>query len=392
MAGSIRQRPDRGKDVWEVRVYLGRDSKGRVRHTSKTFRGTRRAAEKELSRLLVAQDLEPERPTEPEVERWDERTTVNDAIEGWKANGWDDLSPVTAQRYESVWNVHIRKSIGQERIATLTPYELEQYFRRLKSRGAGRETVRYVRSMLNRACRLARKWSANKLPNPVADTELPKWKLAETPEPVRAPSIEEVRRLLAAAKGLDPRYSALLRVVAATGARRGEACALRWSDIDWDDGRLTIDESVIASAGGASVKAPKTRTSIRRVAVDDGTLGELESLKAAQLRLASDAGVALADDGLVFSADPGGGTPPYPDAVTHAFTKARKAAALPSDIHLHSLRHFQATSLDTVIPERQKQARLGWSTAHMARHYTDSIASEDHRAAAHIGSLLDDSP
>ena len=109
MAGSIRPRPDRGKDSWELRVYLGRDSKGRVRHTSKSFRGSRRAAEKELSRLLVAQDFEPELPTEPEVERWDERTTVNDAIEGWKANGWEDLSPVTAQRYESVWNVHIQQ-------------------------------------------------------------------------------------------------------------------------------------------------------------------------------------------------------------------------------------------------------------------------------------------
>ena len=206
---------------------------------------------------------------------------------------------------------------------------------------------------------------------------------------MRAPTPEEVRRLLAAARALDP-GTGVLRVVAATGARRGEACALRWSDVDWEERRLTIDESVIASAGGASVKAPKTRTSIRRVAVDVGTLAELESLKAAQLRLANDAGVALTDDGFVFSAEPGGGTTPYPDAVTHAFTKARKAAALPSDVHLHSLRHFQATSLDAVIPERQKQARMGWSTAHMARHYTDPISSEDQRAAAHIGRLLDD--
>ena len=45
-----------------------------------------------------------------------------------------------------------------------------------------------------------------------------------------------------------------------------------------------------------------------------------------------------------------------------------------------------------MIPERQKQARLGWSTVHMARHYTDSISSEDRRAAEHIGSLLDSPP
>jgi integrase len=390
MAGSIRPRPDRGADTWELRIFLGRDAKGRIRHTSKLFRGSKRAAEKELSRLLVAQELEPEVPTEAEMERWGVTTTINDAIEGWRENGWEDLSPVTVQRYENVWKVHIKNSIGKERISSLTPYEVERYFRRLKAKGAGRETVRYVRSILNRSCRLARKWSGNRLPNPIADTELPKWKLSETSEPVRSPTAGEVRRLLAQACDLDPRYSTCLRVIAATGIRRGEACALRWSDVDWSASLLTIDESVIASAGGARVKSPKTRTSIRRVAVDDGTLAELAELRTTQAKLAIDSELQLADDGFVFSAEPGGTTPPYPDSVTHAFTKTRNAAGLPKDLHLHSLRHFQATSLDTVIPERQKQARLGWSTSHMARHYTDAIRSVDQDAATHIGAILDD--
>ena len=209
---------------------------------------------------------------------------------------------------------------------------------------------------------------------------------------MRAPTSQEVRDLLLAAKALDPRYAACLRVVAATGVSRGEACALRWSDVDWMDSRLTIDESVISSKGGAAIKSPKTRASIRRLAVDAGTLSELEELKVEQQRLAVDAGVTLLESGFVFSAEPGGVAPPYPDTVSRAFTKARVATALPPDLHLHSLRHFQATSLDVVVPERQKQARLGWSTAHMARHYTDSISSEDRRAAEHIGQLLDHSP
>ncbi len=106
--------------------------------------------------------------------------------------------------------------------------------------------------------------------------------------------------------------------------------------------------------------------------------------------MAVDAGASLSEDGFVFSAEPDGSLPPYPDTVSRAFTKARLAAGLPADLRLHSLRHFQATALDAVIPERQKQARLGWSTVHMARHYTDPISSEDQRAAAHIGRLLDD--
>jgi integrase len=389
MAGSVRQRPDRGPDAWELRVFLGRDRRGKVRHKSQLFHGSKRAAEKELSRLVLAQDFEPEIAAEPETHSWNLTTTINDAIEGWKQNGWDDLSPVTSRRYENVWSVHIKKTIGRERIASLTPYEVERYFRDLKKAGAGRETVRYVRSVLNRACRLARKWSANQLPNPIADTELPTWGISDRPEPVRAPEAEEVRLLLAQAQDLDLRYAACLRLIAATGVRRGEACALRWSDIDWEGNTVTIDESVIPSNGGATVKSPKTRASIRRVAVDDETLAQLNSLRTEQQRLAIHAEVQLLDAAFVFSAGPGGQLPPYPDTISRAFTKARVAAKLTSDLHLHSLRHFQATSLDAVIPERQKQARLGWSTVHMARHYTDSISSEDQRAAVHIGKLLD---
>ena len=206
---------------------------------------------------------------------------------------------------------------------------------------------------------------------------------------MRAPSVKEVQQLLAKARDLDARYAACLRVIAATGARRGEVCALRWSDVDWENGTVTIDESVVASHGGAQVKSPKTRASIRIVAVDAGTLQTLEQLRIEQRRFASDSGATLVPKSFVFSSEAGGIVPPHPDSISHSFTKVRVAAKLPKDLHLHSLRHFQATSLDAVIPERQKQARLGWSTVHMARHYTDAISSEDRKAAEHIGSLLD---
>src|SRR6185437_9750877 len=261
MAGSIRKRPDRGANVWELRVFLGRDSTGRVRHRQLTFRGSERAAKKELTSLVAAQDFLPEVPAEPETTDWNQTTTVNDAIEGWKQNGWEDLSPVTVRRYENVWKVHIEKSIGRRRIATLTPYEVERYFRQLKSAGCGRETVRYVRSVLNRACRLARKWSNSTLPNPIADTELPSWNIDERAKPVRSPSVPEVQRLLAKAIELDPRFATCLRVIAATGMRRSEACALRWSDFDWKKRTIVIDEAVVAGEGGATVKTPKTRAS-----------------------------------------------------------------------------------------------------------------------------------
>jgi integrase len=346
MAGSIRQRPDRGEDAWELRVYLGRDGSGKVRHRSTTFRGTKRAAERELARLVAAQDSLPGVVPSEDARTWGPTTTINDAIEGWRANGWDDLSPSTVRRYESIYKLNIAPRIGRRRIASLSPYDVERYFRELKADGLAEASVRQVRAVLHRSCRLARKWSANQLPNPVADTDLPDWKLSELGPAVRAPSAGEVRALLDAARRVDARAAAFIRVIAATGMRRGEACALRWSDVDWGAGRLRVDESVVATHGGASIKGPKSRAGMRAVAVDAGTLERLRDLRVGREAFAATCEVALTEDGFLFSADPDGSGPPHPDSMSHVFSRVRAAAGVPTDVHLHSLRHFQSTELE----------------------------------------------
>jgi integrase len=313
---------------------------------------------------------------------------VNDAIVGWRDNGWDDLSPSTVRRYESIWKVHIESSIGRRRIATLGPYDIEQYLRGLKATGLSQATVRQTRAVLHRACRLARRWSGNTLLNPVAETELPEWSLAESGPEVRVPSASEVRRLLTTARRGDRRLSAFVRLVAATGLRRGEACALRWRDVDWDASLVLVDEALVASAGGATARGPKTRASMRTVSVDTTTLDVLRELQDRQNQLAQQCGVALDEVAFVFSSEPGGEVPPHPDIMSHAFGQLRRKAGIAADVHLHSLRHFQSTELDRVITEAQKQARLGWATVHMARHYTSAVPAEDRKAAEHMGKVL----
>ena len=386
MAGSIRKVQE--PDVWQLRIFIGRDPEGKVVHKHQVFHGSKRSAERELARLVANQDAQPLPPTSPVI-RWGPCTTINDAIEAWKINGWDDLSPSTTRRYESIIKVHIEPTVGKQRILDLSPYEIETYFRRLKDLGLSRSSVRQTRAVLARVCRLARRWSGNVLPNPISESELPVWKLSDQ-NTVRAPSPDEVRMLIRQSRKGDLRLSCFLRIIVATGMRRGEACALRWSDIDWLASTIRIDESVVADKGHASVKSPKTSASIRTVAIDSATLGTLSELQAEQSHLASMAEVQLSTEGFVFSYEPSGEIPPYPDTLSRAFIELRKQAAVAPDIHLHSLRHFQATILDPIISERQKQARLGWSTAHMARHYTDAITTEDRRAAEHIAMVVDD--
>ena len=50
MPGSMRERQP---GVWELRVFLGRDAAGKTRHRGVTFRGGKRAAGRELSRLVM---------------------------------------------------------------------------------------------------------------------------------------------------------------------------------------------------------------------------------------------------------------------------------------------------------------------------------------------------
>ncbi len=389
MAGSLRQRSDRGADAWELRVYLGRDSIGRVRQRSVLFRGAKRSAERELARLVAEHDRAPVVVPDESTRPWGPTTTINDAIEGWKANGWADLSPTTVRRYEGIWRVHVRDSIGRRRVVSLGPYDVERYFRALKTSGLSEASVRQTRAMLHRACRLARKWSSNSLPNPITDTELPDWSIAETGPAVRSPTAEEVRRLLSAAQSdRDQRVPAFVRLVAATGMRRGEACALRWSDVDWDGSAVRVDEALVTEAGTVTVRGPKTRASVRTVAVDPRTLAALRLLHDHQTGLALVAEDEVGTDSFVFSYEPGGRLPPHPDTLSHGFAALRRRAGVPHDVHLHSLRHFQSTELDRVISESQKQARLGWATVHMARHYTGVVSGEDRRAAEHMGTLL----
>ena len=108
-------------------------------------------------------------------------------------------------------------------------------------------------------------------------------------------------------------------------------------------GDRDVDESVIPANGGAIVKWPKTRASIRQVAVDSDTIDARDDLVRWSRKLSPHLQRSWSlEDGFVFPSEPGGEVPPYPNGLSQAFIDPRTAEA-PSDIHLHSLRHFQAT-------------------------------------------------
>lgn len=91
----------------------------------------------------------------------------------------------------------------------------------------------------------------------------------------RQPS-RRCRRFLEAAEVDDAGFAACLWVLAATGCRRGEACALRWTDVDLERCEVAIRRSISQVDREVREKDTKTHQS-RRVAIDEQTVAVLRS-------------------------------------------------------------------------------------------------------------------
>jgi hypothetical protein len=66
----------------------------RIKHRSVTFRGGKRAAENEFTRLAAKYEGTLG-PSQAISVRWGENATINEALEAWSHNGWRDLSLTT---------------------------------------------------------------------------------------------------------------------------------------------------------------------------------------------------------------------------------------------------------------------------------------------------------
>ena len=80
----------------------------------------------------------------------------------------------------------------------------------------------------------------------------------------------ELATFLAAIEG--NRNEALFRLLALTGMRRSEVVGLRWSDVDLDRHRLTVNQAATVVDGEEHIDTPKSRRSRRVIDLDADTV------------------------------------------------------------------------------------------------------------------------
>lgn len=117
--------------------------------------------------------------------------------------------------------------------------------------------------------------------NPCSRAEHPK---AEEID-VRVLTEEEIPKLLDALSDAPPQYSVITQLALLTGARRGEICGLRWSDIDFEKGTLSIKRTVQFIPGeGIVFTSPKTKRSRRCIRIGADCLELLKEYRQHQIQ------------------------------------------------------------------------------------------------------------
>lgn len=224
-------------------------------------------------------------------------------------------------------------------------------------------TVRKLHYLLSSAFRRAVRWDWIDH-SPITDVELPS---QPHPEP-RPPSVSEAARILGEA-WKDPDLGPLVWLAMATGARRGELCALRWQHVDVEQGVLVVRASIAQVDGEVWEKDTKLHQR-RHIALDTVTVAVLRAYREERQQRAAALGAALTPDSFVFSPCVDGRTPRSPNAVTCQYR--RMVDRLGIHTTFHKLRHYSRWRRH---PDRGRSAR-----ARGRRDHIDLLRGLDERS------------
>ncbi|MGH9181968.1 MAG: tyrosine-type recombinase/integrase [Acidimicrobiales bacterium] len=320
---------------WELKVYLGRDAvTSRKRWAYRTFHGGKREAQ----RALAAMVAEAERGGLARTS-----ATAGELLEEWFELASPSFSPKNVVETRGVLNRNLLPFLGTVPLAKLGAADLDRFYRRLADKGgrAGRplspSTIRRTHDILHRALNQGVRWGWL-IQNPASSDTPPR---VPTPD-IHPPSPAELARLFAAAGEADPELADFILLAAATGARRSELMALRWSDIDVDAGRLTISRAIVAGPNGLVAKDTKTHAA-RRVSLDATCIGALVAHRERADGRAALCGIEVSPGAYVFSAEVDGMTPWHPDSASRSFARLCRRAGVVG-VRLHDLRHSYVIS------------------------------------------------
>ena len=164
-------------------------------------------------------------------------------------------------------------------------------------------------------------------------------------------------------KGKDGDYPTLL-LLSYTGMRVGELCALKWKDIDFEEGTVSITKTYYNPSNNVTkykLLAPKTKASKRKISVDEVVLEELKKHKANQNIVHMKNRDTYHDKDFIFAREHT--FPGYPKIIKTVESHMRhllKLSGLNTHLTPHSLRHTHTSLLaEAGVSLQEIMERLG---------------------------------
>ena len=192
----------------------------------------------------------------------------------------------------------------------------------------------------------------------------------------RLDDLPEIGHVLAAVGRLGhDELRVAARLAVATGARRGELVALRWSDVDLEVGAARFMGSIAAGPNRTLVRKSTKGGKPKVMALDPGTVAVLADWRAKGR-----------GRGPVLPSPSDPTVPWHPGQVTLMWHRHRGSVGLEA-LRFHDLRHLHATALLAAgVPVNTVADRMGHASARMTLDvYAHAIPAHDQAAADVIG-------
>ena len=317
----------------------------------------------------------------------DSSTAFQDYAEGWLSRQ-RKYAPSTLASYRRLLEV-VYPFIGAILLCKLRPLAIENMLSQLRKRKNRRgqpvreSTVQHYLSAVSAVLSDAKRNEIIQT-NPARMIDLPTTNRMEQ----HIPTVQEVQRLLQALS-MEPRHFRVFYLLAmATGCRRGELCALRWSDFRSVSGGfiLTVSRSRSSVPGKGIVEGSTKNGKSREVYLSSDLRGILLAYKRRKQMEADKQRRRLSP--YLFTDEHGQLI--HPDTFTKRLRKIYDAIGFPREYHLHTLRHYFVTSLLHCGVDKQTVADLVGhaDTGFLERTYCHPQQAQKEQAADSMRTML----
>lgn len=364
---------ERRPGVWRLTVSAQFDEAGNRQRVTRTVKGTRRAAERELTTMLKDLDAGTLADSRQPLERYLESEWLP-AISKVSKRG-RPLAPTTAQRYRDACR-HVSAVIGKVRLAELRPVHVERVRDRLLADGLAPQTVSDVLRVLSQA--LSRAEARGLVGRNPAAPELVHRPVGERGS-FTVIDAKLGSEILEAVAGTNP-WDVAVHLALGLGLRREEVLGLRWSDVD---DAVHVRRTLTAASGGLHFGPPKSAAGRRDLPMPEFVARALHRHRVAQ----SERLLAIGIRPELVVCNPIG--EPFQPATFSGMWKDWATEHGFTGITFHGLRHGAATLLLAAgVSDTVAMRTMGHADTRILARYQDVVSELQQDAAARMDRLL----